>query len=71
LVIELISAPAGIPGPLTAIPDTNPAVLATVTVVLAFVVDKPDTVPALPPNTPANVAVPPPACVTVNVPPLT
>jgi hypothetical protein len=52
-------------------PDTNPAVLATVTVVLAFVVDKPDTVPALPPNTPANVAVPPPACVTVNVPPLT
>ena len=28
-MIELISAPAGIPGPLTAIPDTNPAVLAT------------------------------------------
>jgi hypothetical protein len=41
LVIELITAPTGMFGPLTDIPATKPAVLVTDTVELAFVVDKP------------------------------
>jgi hypothetical protein len=70
-VIDAIVAPFGIPGPFTAIPGTNPAVLVTVTVVLAFVVDNPPKVPELPPSTFDNVAVPPPPCVTNTVPPVT
>jgi hypothetical protein len=50
---------------------TSPAVLPTVTVVLALVVESPDTVPLLPPTTFVSVAVPPPACVTRIVPPVT
>ena len=41
LVIEAIVVPAGIPGPVTTMPATSPAVLATVTLGLVSVVAPP------------------------------
>jgi hypothetical protein len=67
LVTALIVVPAGIPVPVTFIPAYNPAVLATVTVLLAFVVAIPETVPGVTAKFafPFNVTVVPEIAVTV------